>query len=145
MQKLLFNLGFASKVWAFLVISWALNATAYAQEDGRIVLNRIESAIASGNANTLRDLATNPIFVRTAGEMASYSPAQAWYVLKDFFKTAAPKSGFRFNDVPSLNGNAVAASGDYRDTNGKSYRVQVRIRKENNRWDLREIRFNPND
>lgn len=110
-----------------------------AQDDGTEVLRKIESGFSSNDLRAVLQFASDPIFVRTPEDNASYSPIQARYVLESFFRSQ-PSRGFRFSDL-SPGKNAAFATGDFRSRNGQSLRIYVRLRKNGSTWELKEVRI----
>ncbi|HRR08601.1 MAG TPA: DUF4783 domain-containing protein [Rhodothermales bacterium] len=125
-------------LFSLLCQMWLPNGL-MAQDDGSEVLRKIESGLASNDLRAVLQFASDPIFVRTPEDNASYSPVQARYVLESFFRSQ-PARGFRFNDL-SPGKNAAFATGDFRSRNGQPLRIYVRLRKNGSTWELKEVRI----
>jgi len=120
---------------------WMLPITLWAQDDGSETLRKIESGFSNNDMRMVLQFASDPIFVRTPDDNASYSPVQARYVLENFFRTQ-PARGFRFTDL-SPGKNAAFATGEFRSRNGQSMRIYVRLRRNGSSMELKEVRITP--
>lgn len=125
-------------IWLFLALISSPFAVA-AQDDGTEPLKRIESALASADTRGLLQYANGSLALRLGREGMDYSVGQARYVLEDFLREH-PARRFRFTNIsPGL--NSASATGTYRDRSGNDIRVYARLRKNGNRWELRELRL----
>jgi hypothetical protein len=139
-----------NKKWSLLlhglrfgVLFLVLISSVQAQNSGQDtpdVVRRIEQAIANHDMRSLMRDVGDPLTVRIFNSSNTYSPAQARYVLEDFFRDH-PTRNFRFGEV-SVGTTSHFAVGDFKDRNGENtLRVYARIRREGRDWLLRELRI----
>lgn len=115
-----------------------------AKEDPGVIeqeaLERIERALAVGNARDLLLATSGRVEVWTFGRGALYSRGQAQYVLQGFFEQHPP-AGCTFRERSIAGGNLFATGAYYIQQREQPYKVYVHLRALSQGWELKEIRF----
>ncbi len=126
------------------VAAWAGSATAQAADgDVEPILQEISSAFKIGSARELVKY-VNPtrIGITLNGQEASYSKAQAEFMLRDFFKQHTPVNFWFDHRGTSRNGiHYFIAKYQYR---GGTFTVYGLIKKINGKYRIDTISFTPN-
>lgn len=100
----------------------------------------IRKAIATGEAKTLLQHASERVELNLFGASTVYSPGQAVYVIRDFFHKYPPRQ-FRFQ-VFSQSDHNWFVEGIYRHERERTpLRIYLRLQNTGERWWLREIRI----
>jgi hypothetical protein len=106
------------------------------------VAQRVAAAFSEGDANRLLTPSADRIEVSLFGARTFYSSAQALYVLREFFRSHAPRR-FRVQDVMET-GTSCFVQGEYEQAR-RARRLQVYVRlgqpEGNELWHLHEIRI----
>jgi len=106
------------------------------------VAQRVAGAFSSGDASRLLNPAADRIEISLFGARTFYSSAQALYVLREFFRSHAPRR-FRVQDVMET-GTSCFVQGEYEQAR-RARRLQVYVRlgqpEGNELWHLHEIRI----
>lgn len=102
-------------------------------------IERLETALAQGDAQTLTQLSADRVDVTLDGTTTTYSRAQVHYVLAGFFQSNPPE-GFAFDHRMDSGEGAAFASGRYR-TAGRTYQIMARMSRKDGAWTLRELRI----
>ncbi len=119
-----------------LLVLVALPSVARAQTSA---IERVEEALARGDADALSALGAERVDVAFGGTATTYSRAQVRYVLAGFLEANPPLS-FAFDDRIASGDDATLASGRYR-TDGHVYQVMARFGRRDGTWELRELRI----
>lgn len=108
----------------FFGISLMWNLEVVAQDD---IINNGKLAIKTGNSKDLSKYFNDLVDLGFDGEKASYSKAQAEFVLKDFFKKYPPQD-FQYVHKGSSKEGLTYTIGNYI-YNGGSFRVLIYIKQ----------------
>lgn len=103
-------------------------------------LERIEQALAEGNARELLAATAGRVEVWTFGRGALYSRGQAQYVLQGFFERHPPE-GCAFRERSMAGTNLFAVGVYYVQQREAPFKVYVHLRAASQGWELKEIRF----
>ena len=118
------------KIFKFIFITTFLaffaTVVAFAQ-NGDDALNNVRAAVKAGSAKEVARYFNNSVEVGLNGEKASYSRAQAEFVLRDFFSKTQPAT-FEYLHQGSSNEGQKYAIGKYTSKAG-SYRVFVVVKQ----------------
>jgi hypothetical protein len=98
-----------------------------ASAQGDEALNSVKAAIKAGSAKDVARYFNSSVEVGLNGDKASYSQAQAEFVLRDFF-SKNPAAGFEYLHQGSSNEGQKYAIGKYTSKTG-SYRVFVVVKQ----------------
>lgn len=113
---------------------------ARAQETRDRNLERLQEALESGDVEAVLGQAAERIDVTLFSANALYSRAQAQYVLRDFFREYPPRR-FAFKEPSRRDENWFAAGQYWYGSSDEPLAVYVRLRRQGERWELREIRI----
>ena len=128
-------------------VAWGQASDSLAQapdstERSSAVARRIASAFSEGDANRLLTPSADRIEISLFGARTFYSSAQALYVLREFFRSHAPRR-FQVRDVMET-GTSCFVQGEYEQAR-RTRRLQVYVRlgqpEGENLWHLHEIRI----
>ena len=114
-------------------------AAVSAQGNGDEALNGVKAAIRSGSAKDVARYFNGSVEVGLNGDKASYSQAQAEFVLRDFFSKNPPAS-FDYLHQGSSNEGQKYAIGKYM-SKGVSYRVFVVVKQAGGAYKIDTIDF----
>jgi len=112
--------------------------SAMGQPTPKDVMLQIQDAVAHGDVDQLLDRANKGLEIDMLSRRRTYSPGQARYVLRRFFKKHPPRRFILIDYYESHKG--WFAEGKY--WYGKSKRplqIYLQLRWRNGHWDLREI------
>lgn len=106
------------------------------------VARRVAAAFSEGDANRLLTPSADRIEISLFGARTFYSSAQALYVLREFFRSHAPRR-FRVRDVMET-GTSCFVQGEYEQAR-RTQRLQIYVRlgqvEGEDLWQLHEIRI----
>lgn len=107
------------------------------------VVERISTAFANGDVQRLLSDGADRVEISLFGTRTFYSSGQAFYVLRDFFKTHPP-ANFVVDDATGA-GKSCFVRGRFEHTGGeRSLQVYVRlVRDEGDAWRVQEVRIDP--
>lgn len=120
-----------------LLLLLGLAAGVQAQEASR--LDQIKLAIQAGNSKVLSTYFASMLEVKVEAKQSSYSKNQAYYVVKDFFKSHPAKS-FRINHKGQSPGGSTYAIGTYQSIHG-DFRVYIKLTVVNGKKYIDTIEF----
>src|SRR6478609_4946250 len=127
----------------FLTCLFAFFATVFAgqafAQSGDEALNSVKGAIKAGSAKDVARFFNTAVEIGVNGEKASYSQAQAEFVLRDFF-SKNPVSSFDYVHQGSSNEGQKYAIGKYVAKTG-SYRVFVVVKQFGGSYKIDTIDF----
>ncbi len=123
-------------LFAFFAITFSHKALA---QSGDEALNSVKAAIKAGSAKDVARYFNSAVEVGLNGDKASYSQAQAEFVLRDFF-SKNPGSGFEFMHQGSSNEGQKYAIGKFT-TKAGSYRVFVVVKQFGGSYKIDTIDF----
>ena len=123
-----------------LLLCAVLPVQARMQDDIDRIMSYIQEAIESGNGESLASKSSSFVEVTLLGNSTLYSRAQAGYILKEFFREHPP-SNFKIQRRMNV-GNDWYMYGNYRNSSeNASYRLEVRIRRNGDRYEIKNIRI----
>jgi hypothetical protein len=125
-----------TSLFAFFAIMFSNQAFA---QSGDEALNSVKGAIKAGSAKDVARYFNTAVEVGVNGDKASYSQAQAEFVLRDFF-SKNPVSGFEYLHQGSSNEGQKYAIGKYTSKTG-SYRVFVVVKQFGGSYKIDTIDF----
>lgn len=129
--------------YLFLTTLIAFFATVFAgqtmAQSGDEALNGVRGAIKAASAKDVARYFNNSVEVGVNGDKASYSQAQAEFVLRDFF-SKNPVSSFDYMHQGSSNEGQKYAIGKYVSRTG-SYRVFVVVKQFGGNYKIDTIEF----
>lgn len=107
------------------------------------VVERISTAFENGDVQRLLSDGTDRVEISLFGTRTFYSSGQAFYVLRDFFKTHPP-ANFVVDDATGA-GKSCFVRGRFQHTRGeRSLQVYVRlVEEEGDTWRVQEVRIDP--
>jgi hypothetical protein len=108
-------------------------------QSGDDVLNGVKAALKVGSAKEVARYFNNSVEIGVNGDKASYSQAQAEFVLKDFF-SKNPTAGFEYLHQGSSNEGQKYAIGKYTSKTG-SFRVFVVVKQFGGSYKIDTIDF----
>ena len=114
----------------------ACYSTAFAQND---IITDAREAIKTGSSREIVKLFDSNVDMTLDGKMKNYSKAQAEFILKDFFKKNPPTS-FTIVHQGSSKSGVPYAIGEFV-SNTTTYRVWIRVRKNNESFVIYQISF----
>ena len=118
----------------------ALFATVFAfAQSGDDALNGVKAAVKAGSAKEVARYFNSSVEVGLNGEKASYSQAQAEFVLRDFFSKTQPAT-FEYLHQGSSNEGQKYAIGKYTSKTG-SYRTFVVVKQFGGSYKIDTIDF----
>jgi hypothetical protein len=123
-------------LFAFFATVFASQALAQSGDDA---LNGVKAAIKAGSAKEVARYFKSSVEIGLNGEKASYSQAQAEFILKDFF-AKTPPAGFEYLHQGSSNEGQKYAIGKYT-SKGVSYRVFVVVKQAGGAYKIDTIDF----
>jgi hypothetical protein len=112
---------------------------AFSQTTAGKVIDDVKETIKTGSAKELSKFLNQTVDITIDGKVASYSKAQAEFVLRDFFK-AHPPSEFNVLHQGSSKGGQPFAIGQYKSAND-TYRVWMNIKSVDKSQLIQEISF----
>jgi len=121
----------------FVLLAAFFAGNAFAQ--GEEALNGVKAGIKAGSAKEVARYFNNSVEIGLNGDKASYSQAQAEFVLKDFF-AKTPPAGFEFLHQGSSNEGQKYAIGKYTAKSG-SYRVFIVVKQAGSAYKIDTIDF----
>lgn len=110
----------------------------FSQGAGKVI-DDVKETIKTGSAKELSKFLSQTVDVTIDGKVASYSKAQAEFVLRDFFK-AHPPSEFNVLHQGSSKGGQPFAIGQYK-SGDDTYRVWMNIKSVDKSQLIQEISF----
>jgi hypothetical protein len=128
-------------------VAWGQASDSLAQASDSVeappaVAQRIAAAFSEGDANRLLTPSADRIEISLFGARTFYSSAQALYVLREFFRSHAPRR-FQVRDVMET-GTSCFVQGEYEQAR-RARRLQVYVRlgqaEGADLWQLHEIRI----
>lgn len=119
-----------------------LTLPAHAQPAGT-PLTALTEAFRQGDAPALQRLTSDRLEIALLGESRLYSPAQAEYVLADFFETYPPRRVEIQHETRTDTGWFAEGSYHY-DGSPTPLRLYLRLRKTAEGWHLREVLIDEN-
>ena len=122
-------------LFSFMALFFAGGAFAQGEE----ALNGVKGAIKSGSAKEVARYFNNSVEIGLNGDKASYSQAQAEFVLRDFF-SKTPPANFEYLHQGSSNEGQKYAIGKYT-TKGGSYRVYVVVKQVSGTYKIDTLDF----
>ena len=131
-----FKFIFLTSLFAFFVTMFS---TPIMAQSGDEALNSVKAAIKVGSAKEVARFFNNAVEVGVNGDKASYSQAQAEFVLRDFF-SKNPVSSFDYMHQGSSNEGQKYAIGKYVSKTG-SYRVFVVVKQFGGSYKIDTIDF----
>jgi Domain of unknown function (DUF4783) len=117
--------------------------TAYGSDPARAqvpedLIESVRAAVDAGDAEALSDLGGERLEVGLFGAARLYSRSQATHVLGEFFRQFPP-ARLSIREAVSTEYAWFAASDYHRVEGREPYRVYLRIRRDGDRWVLREF------
>ncbi|MEZ5014005.1 MAG: DUF4783 domain-containing protein [Chitinophagales bacterium] len=103
-------------------------------------LDKIATAIQSGDSKALSAYFDNTVEVKILNKEGAYSKSQAEAVVKDFFTKNPPKSFKVLHQGPSGGNNAQYAIGSLQTDKGK-FRTYVYMKKVGEKFLIQELNF----
>ena len=111
-------------------------------EETSVVAQRVATAFTEGNARRLLSPSADRVEISLFGARTFYSSAQALYVLREFFRSHAPRD-FQVRDVMKTGTNCFVR-GEYEQAS-RTRRLQVYVRlgqpEGGDFWHLHEVRI----
>lgn len=105
------------------------------------VVERVTSAFGEGDAERLLAPSSDRVEVNLFGSRTIYSSAQAFYVLRDFFRSHVPRD-FAIEDVTEAGTNCFVRGVYEQAQVDQPLQIYVRLeREEEEVWHLREVRI----
>lgn len=131
------------RVWlalaACVLLLAALPARSTAQGSERAVLERLQEAVAAGDADRVFAPAADRVDVSLLGASDIYSRSQARYVMAEFFRQYPP-TRFAFEPATRREGSCFAGGAYVVERGETPLWLYVRLRQDGRDWELREIR-----
>lgn len=104
------------------------------------VVERVTSAFGEGDAERLLAPSADRVEVNLFGSRTIYSSAQAFYVLRDFFRSHVPHD-FVIEDVTEAGTNCFVRGVYEQAQVDQPLQIYVRLDREEEVWHLREVRI----
>lgn len=120
----------------FTILFVLIASAAIAQND---IISDAREAIKTGSSREIVKLFDDNVDMTLEGKMKNYSKAQAEFILKDFFKKNPPTSFTIVHQGASKSGVPYAI-GEFI-SNQNTYRVWIRVRKNQNAFVIHQISF----
>jgi hypothetical protein len=120
-----------------LILLLGLALGMQAQDASR--MDQIKLAIQAGNSKVLSNYFSSMLEVKVDSKQSSYSKNQAYYVVKDFFKSHPAKS-FQVDHKGQSPGGSTYAIGTYKSIHG-DFRVYIKLASVNGKKFIDTIEF----
>lgn len=109
-------------------------------EAGERALQEIQVALASGDARGLIRRSADRVDITVFGASEVLSRSQSMYVMKDFFRDYRP-ARISLEETSGSDGNWFASARYWAENEDTPFAVYVRMRLNERRWELRELRI----
>lgn len=117
-----------------------LHVPVRAQNTGRDAILQLQKAFEQGSPEMLLGGSSERLDITLFGASAIYSRAQAQYVMKNFFREYPPVR-FRLQEPSQREDNWFVAGSYWYGHAADPLWVYVRLRRQGDSWELREIRI----